>query len=66
MLKDNHIAGEGNAYYTLFREYDPSLGRCWSADPKRAKYPDMSPYIAFGANPVRFTDPILLKLMYNI
>ena len=56
MLKDNHIAGEGNAYYTLFREYDPSLGRWWSTDPMRAKYEDMSPYIAFGANPVMFVD----------
>ena len=56
MLKDNHIAGEGNAYYTLFREYDPILGRWWSADPMRAKYAGMSPYLAFGANPVMFTD----------
>ena len=38
MLKHNHISGEGNAYYTLFREYDPTLGRWWSADPMRAKY----------------------------
>jgi RHS repeat-associated protein len=52
----NHIAGEGNAYYTLFREYDPTLGRWWSADPLRAKYADMSPYLAFGANPISFTD----------
>ncbi len=42
MLKDNHIAGEGNAYYTLFREYDPILGRWRRADPLRAKYPSMS------------------------
>jgi len=56
MMKDNHIAGEGNAYYTLFREYDPTLGRWWSADPMRAKYADMSPYLAFGANPISFTD----------
>ena len=33
MMKDNHVAGEGNAYYTLFREYDPDLGRWWRPDP---------------------------------
>ena len=56
MQKHNHIAGEGNTYYTLFREYDPILGRWWSADPMRDKYVGMSPYLAFGANPVRFVD----------
>ncbi len=62
LMTDNHIAGEGNAYYTLFREYDPTLGRWWSADPMRAKYAGMSPYLAFGANPISFTDSSGLDL----
>ncbi len=56
MLKDNHISGEGNAYYTLFREYDPTLGRWWSADPKRDSFPTFSPYLAFKGNPIKFVD----------
>ena len=58
MLKDYHIAGEGNTYYTLFREYDPTPGRWWNADSLRTKYPDMSPYLAFGANPICLPDVI--------
>ena len=57
MLKDNHIAGEGNAYYTLFREYDLTLGRWWSLDPKKDSLPTFSPYIAMRANPINRIDP---------
>lgn len=54
MMKDNHVAGEGNAYYTLFREYDPDLGRWWRPDP--IFQPWQSPYSAFDGNPIMFTD----------
>ena len=54
MMKDNHVAGEGNAYYTLFREYDPDLGRWWRPDP--IFQPWQSPYSAFNGNPIMFTD----------
>ena len=57
MLKDNHIAGEGNAYYTLFREYAPDLGRWWSADPKKDSLPSFSPYVSMRANPINRIDP---------
>jgi RHS repeat-associated protein len=57
MYKTNHIAGEGNAYNTLFREYDPNLGRWWSLDPLRAKYPGMSPYLTFKGSPINYNDP---------
>ena len=53
-MKDNHVAGEGNAYYTLFREYDPDLGRWWRPDP--IFQPWQSPYSAFDGNPIMFTD----------
>lgn len=55
--KDNELKGEGNSYTTLFREYDPRLGRWLSLDPKMAKYPNQSPYVAFNNNPIFFTDP---------
>ena len=54
MMKDNHVAGEGNAYYTLFREYDPDLGRWWRPDP--IFQPWQSPYSAFNGNPIMLTD----------
>ena len=54
MMTDNHVAGEGNAYYTLFREYDPDLGRWWRPDP--IFQPWQSPYSAFDGNPIMFTD----------
>ena len=54
MMKDNHVAGEGNAYYTLFREYDPDLGRWWRPNP--IFQPWQSPYSAFDGNPIMLTD----------
>lgn len=54
MMKDNHVAGEGNAYYTLFCEYDPDLGRWWRPDP--IFQPWQSPYSAFDGNPIMLTD----------
>ena len=53
-MKDNHVAGEGNAYYTLFREYYPDLGRWWRPDP--IFQPWQSPYSAFDGNPIMLTD----------
>ncbi len=57
MLEDNELKGEGNSYSTLFREYDPRVGRFLSLDPSLAKYPNISPYVAFADNPVMFVDP---------
>ena len=61
MMKDNHVAGEGNAYYTLFREYDPDLGRWWRPDP--IFQPWQSPYSAFDGNPIMLTDVWGLKVV---
>ncbi len=56
MELDNEVSGNGNSYTTEFRQYDPRLGRWKSLDPLMAKYPMMSPYVAFNNNPIYFTD----------
>ncbi|MGK0285232.1 MAG: RHS repeat-associated protein, partial [Salibacteraceae bacterium] len=57
MEKDDEVKGNGNSYTTMFRQYDPRLGRWLSLDPKMRKLPFHSPYIAFANNPVIFVDP---------
>ncbi|MGV3609450.1 MAG: RHS repeat-associated core domain-containing protein [Fluviicola sp.] len=61
MEKNAEMYGEGNEYSTEFRQYDPRLGRWMSLDPLMAEFPDVSPYVAFGDNPIFFTDPEGLK-----
>jgi hypothetical protein len=39
------------------RIYDSRVGKWLSMDPKAAKYPYFSPYVAFGDNPNIFIDP---------
>jgi RHS repeat-associated protein len=50
-MKMNEIAGIGNHYGFMFREYDPRIGRFWSIDPLRTKYPWVSNYV-FAENDV--------------
>lgn len=38
------------------REYDSRIGRWWAVDPLAAKYPNMSPYIFGGDNPILNVD----------
>ena len=59
--KDNEFKGDGNSYTTEFRQLDPRLGRWLSVDPLMAKYPMMSPYVAFNNNPIFFVDPLGLE-----
>src|SRR5690554_5028694 len=61
MEADGEVSGDGNSYTTQFRQYDPRLGRWKSLDPLMAKYPEMSPYVAFNNNPIYFTDPFDLE-----
>ncbi|GEM_PF-5042564 len=59
--KDDEVKGEGNSYTTEFRQLDPRLGRWLSLDPLMAKYPGMSPYVAFNNNPITIIDPLGLE-----
>lgn len=54
---DNEVKGTGNSLDFGGRINDPRLGRWLSVDPKTAKYPYCSPYVAFGNNPNVFIDP---------
>ncbi len=54
--KDDEVKGEGNSYVTHFRLLDPRLGRWLSIGPRKEKYPDVSPYVAFANNPILFSD----------
>lgn len=61
MEHDSELSGGGNSYTTMFRQYDPRLGRWKSIDPLAAKYPGASPYSAFNNNPIVFVDPLGLE-----
>jgi len=39
------------------RMYDQQIGRFNTVDPLASKFPDMSPYMAFADNPIRYNDP---------
>ncbi len=58
MENDDEVKGYGNSYTTLFRQYDPRIGRWLSPDPKMAKYPGWSPYNFAFNNPINITDPL--------
>lgn len=55
MEKDNEVSGDGNSYTTLFRQYDPRIGRWLSIDPKANALE--SPYVGMGNNPLFYNDP---------
>jgi len=58
MEKDTEVKGGNSSHYTTpFRQYDPRIGRWMSLDPLMAKFPHMSPYVAFDNNPIYFSDP---------
>ncbi len=57
MEKDDEVKGSGNSYTTLFRQYDPRVGRWLSIDPKGSAFPAFSPYNGLGNNPVIAADP---------
>jgi len=55
--KDDEVKGNGNAYTTPFRQYDPRLGRWLSIDPLVSKFPNQGPYNAYNNNPIYWVDP---------
>jgi len=50
-------ASQGNHYTTLFRQYDPRIGRWMSLDPMSSIYPTLSPYSSYNNNPINLSDP---------
>ncbi|MBL4710780.1 MAG: hypothetical protein JKY48_20340, partial [Flavobacteriales bacterium] len=66
MEQDQEVSGSGNSYTTMFRQYDPRLGRWKSLDPLASKYPGASPFSAYNNNPIYFVDPLGLEgLIYD-
>jgi RHS repeat-associated protein len=54
MEKDDDVSGGGNSYTTQNRQLDTRLGRWFSVDP--ILHHNWSPYNAFDANPIIYTD----------
>jgi RHS repeat-associated protein len=50
--KDNETFGDGNMYDYGMRMYNSRLGRPFSVDPYRAKYPHLSPFQFYSNNPI--------------
>jgi len=51
------VSTSGGTYDFDARIYNPSLGRWLSVDPKFKMYPAISPFVAFGNNPIYYIDP---------
>ena len=54
--KDDALLGDGAITKYAEREYDNRLGRWYSIDPIAGKFPNESPYLFAGNNPVFFID----------
>lgn len=54
--KDDAIYGIGDAIDFGSRIYDPRKGIWMSVDPLQKKYPDLSPYVGMGNNPIFLVD----------
>lgn len=56
MEKDDEVKGSGNSYSTMFRQYDPRLGRWLSID--AVINPSFSPYHFVANSPLIAVDPL--------
>jgi RHS repeat-associated protein len=59
MEKDDEVKGSGNSYTTVWRQYDPRVGRFFSVDPK-SSHPlliGQSPYNFSMNSPISLKDP---------
>ncbi len=54
-----------NLYDFSARQYDPILCRFTSPDPLNFNYPQLSPYLYCAANPINYSDPTGLAVIYN-
>lgn len=55
--RDDEAKGAGNSYITMFRQYDPRLGRWLSIDPEVGSFVDLSPYSSMANSPIIIIDP---------
>ena len=55
--KDDEWQGSGNSYVFGARIYDSRIGKWLSCDKKESAYPQYSPYLGIGNNPLIFSDP---------
>ena len=53
---DNEVKGQGNNIDFGARSYDPRLGRWFNVDVLAPKYPNFTPYLGMGNNPIYFID----------
>lgn len=66
--KDDEMKGAGNWYSYGDYGYDSRIVQRPSPDPMTAKFPNFSPYAAFGNNPILFvdTDGEIFRIYYEI
>lgn len=58
MEKDDEVKNiEGSHYTSLYRQYDPRVGRWFSIDPESDQFPWQSPYAGMDNKPVTLNDP---------
>ena len=57
MEKDDEVSQEGNSYTTQFRQLNVRIGRWFSMDSLKAKFPWQSPYVSMDNNPIFLVDP---------
>jgi RHS repeat-associated protein len=55
--KDDEVKGNNNSYDFGARIYDSRTGRWLSTDPLANKFPNESPYLFAGNNPILYIDP---------
>jgi RHS repeat-associated protein len=55
-MEKNDEAGSENSYSTMYRQYNPRLGRWLNTEPLIEMYPAISPYNSFKNNPILFND----------
>ncbi|MBD2770490.1 hypothetical protein IC235_21610 [Hymenobacter sp. BT664] len=56
-LQDDLLEAENSLYSTLYRSYDPTIGRFWGVDPLAEAYADLTPFQYAANDPVNFNDP---------
>jgi RHS repeat-associated protein len=57
MEKDDEVKGSGNHMTTMWRQYDPRLGRFMTIDPKAKYLKSFSPYNFSLNSPIMLNDP---------